>query len=100
MKDPSEGCSASAMTERLLHSMVSLSGKLRTEIVELLDLLGSSCKEDTFTWWMSKVTYEHGNVLKTTADQVHSKICNQSGDPIYHKFAIICLIETNQVNSG
>ena len=50
MKDPPEGCSASAMTETLLHSTVSLSGKLRTEIVELLDLLGSSWKEDELAW--------------------------------------------------
>ena len=30
------------MTETLLHSMVSLSGRLSTEMVELLDLLGSN----------------------------------------------------------
>ena len=50
------------MTETLLHSTVSLSGKLSTEIVELLDLLGSSWKEDKLEWYMSIVADEHGNV--------------------------------------
>ena len=71
------------MTETLLHSTVSLSGKLRTEIVELLDLLGSSCKEDKLEWYMSIVADDHGNVLTTTAAQVHSKICSQAKNPIY-----------------
>ena len=42
MNDPPVGCSASAITETLLHSTVSLSGKPSTEMGELLDLLGSS----------------------------------------------------------
>ena len=71
------------MTETLLHSTVSLSGKLSTEIVELLDLLGSSWKEDKLEWYMSIVADEHENVLKTTAAQVHSKICSQAENPIY-----------------
>ena len=42
VNDPPAGCSASVMTETLLHSTVHLSGRLSTEMVELLLLLGSS----------------------------------------------------------
>ena len=42
VKDPPAGCSASCITETLFHSTVILSGSDNTDMVEWLDLLGSS----------------------------------------------------------
>ena len=61
VNEPPRGCSASAMTETLLHSTVNLSGSESTEMVEWFDLLGSSWKKSKMSLIISYIFTINGN---------------------------------------